>query len=586
MEIIDPQKKMDPLSPARIQEKADILETNLFKSISRQTDLSRMQIRIDRTKFPDAVIQKALLHLMPRFNVKPQDFLLGLRDILQKAVSNNKKEIFEKELSPAEENQYDDLSVATRKFEAVASLNEIEIIISGIPEIKTIHGEIAKSFFNHEESPGRLLKDGVINFREINKYPIVNAGDNLFYITHEKQGRPGLSFDGKIIPVEAAKPYILQIGPAIKEISDPDESGKMRGYFLQAQDSGVVVIGRDEHRMIRSIDISETINIKKLDYSVGNIGTQYTCPIQMKVEEICSGFKIRVNGKVEATFLNGGEIITNNEAWIKIAQSGSRIMALKDIHIDSASQSSIISEQGTVTIARELMDSSVSALKIVFEKSKGLITHNQMEAEHLSLNGLYFSGENIIYFGNTLFAEKKETVKSREHKRADKLKYINTEKLLMGKLQLELKRMTQLAVTDQDLVKHIKPLIMATKTMNYEIIHREMDLIEKRIRTQVVSNVRKIFETLEKTPQSLQACEMMISDADESLYQLDRRMAAMKLAIEGYLRRAATLKIFCGLRDENKTVEPDIIIESDDNENKPFKIIGTYSSQKGFEFIR
>lgn len=586
MKIIESKKATEPVSPERIQEKADILETNLFKSISYQTDLSRMQIRIDRTMFPDAVIIKALLHLMPRFNVKPQDFLLELRDIVQKAIPKDKKEIIAKELSPVEETHFDDLSVAVRKFEAAASSNEIEITISGIPEIKTRHGEIAKSYFNHEESPGRLLKDGVINFREINKYPVVNAGDNLFYITCEKQGRPGLSFDGKIIPVEEAKPFILQIGTTVREISDKDESGNMRGYFLQALKTGVVVIGRNENHVIRSIDISEDIEIKKLDYSVGNIGTQYTCPIQMKVGEICNGFKIRVNGKVEALVLNGGEIITNNEAWIKIAQSGSRITALKDVHIDTASRSNIISEQGVVSIARELIDSSVSAPKIVFEKSRGLITHNHLEAEHLSLNGLYFSGENTIYFGKVPFAEKEEMIKSREHKKADKLKYINTEKLLMGKLQLELKRLTKLTFADQDLVKYIKPIIVATKTMNYEIINREMDLIEKRNRSQVVTNVRKLFETLEKIPQSIQACEKMISEADESLHQLEKRMATMKLTIEGYLRRAAGLKIFCGLKDATKIVEPDIIIESYDMENKYFKITGTYSSRNGFEFVR
>jgi len=586
LNIIQQQDKKENLSPQRVQEKADILETNLFKSIAKQTDPSKLQIKINRANFPDAVIHKALLQLMPRFNVKPRDYLLGLRDLLQKDIPSDKPEIFEKNLTDADETLYDDLNIISRKFEAIASKNELIIIVNGIPEIKSIHGEIAKSFFNHEESPGKLLKDGVINFKEINKYPIVNADDNLFYITHEKQGKQGISFDGKVIPVDEAKPFVIHTGPGIKKTDDPDETGKSRGYFLQALKTGVVALGRDEQRVVNSIDITEEVEVKKLDYSVGNVGSQYTCPIRMKVGVICNGFKIRVHGKVEATVVDGGEIITNNEAVITNAQSGSTVMALKDIHIDSATRSKIISESGTVTINRELIDSQLSSPRVVFEKSKGLITNNKIEAENLILTGLYFSGENIIHFGNTLFVEKENLIKSRENLKAEKLQFSNTEKLLMGKLQLDLKRMIKLTIADHDLVKLIKPIIIATNTMDFETIYKGMDLLEKSNNTKVVADVRKLFETLEKLPQSIKACEYKESGLNETMNEIDRKMSSMKLSIEGFLRRAATIKIFCGISGDKKIIEPDFMIESDDTENKFIKVTGTYSLYKGFEFVQ
>lgn len=584
--MIQQQISEETLSPQRVQEKADILETNLFKSVSRQTDPSRIHLKINRENFPDAVIHKALLHLMPRFNVSPRHFILGLRDLLQKDIPKDKPEKFEKLLTQEDETLYDDSNIAARNFEAIASKTELEIIVSGIPEIKTQHGEIAQSFFNHEQSPGKLLKDGVINFKEINKFPIVNAGDNLFYITHERQGRQGVSFDGKLIPVEEAKPFIINIGPGIKKIDDPDETGKSKGYFLQARTTGVVVIDRDELQVIRSVDIREEIEILKLDYSTGNIGTQYTCPVQMKIGVMCNGFKLRVNGKVEATIVDGGEIITNNEASIIKAQFGSSIMALKDIRIDSAGHSTIISERGTITIGRELIDSKVSSPRLVFEKTKGLITNNRIESENLSLKGLYFSGENIIHFGNNLFVEKEKLIKSRENIRADKLQFSNNEKLLMGQLQLELKRLAKLTVGDSELVKHIKPIIMATSTMDFETIYREMALLEKKNNTKVVVNVRKLFETLEKLPQSIEACRLRESTANDNIDEVNNRMSLMKLSIEGFLRRAATLKIFCGIIKDEKAVEPDFMLESDDIEDKHIKVTGTWSQHKGFEFVQ
>jgi len=158
LNIIEQPASKEIVSPARIQEKADILETNLFKSISKQTDPSKMHIKINRANFPDAVINKALLHLMPRFNVNPRDYLLGLRDLLQKDIPSDKLEKFEKNLDDTEEKFYDDLNVTTRSFEAIASKKELEIIVRGIPAIKSINGQIARFLFQPRTKPGGTLK--------------------------------------------------------------------------------------------------------------------------------------------------------------------------------------------------------------------------------------------------------------------------------------------------------------------------------------------------------------------------------------------------------------------------------------------
>lgn len=585
MNIIHPQSSKETLSPKRVQEKADILETNLFKSIPRQTDPSKISLKINRVNHPDIVINKAFGQLLPRFNIIPREYVLGLKNLLQKDIPPDKQEKFIKNIYNVDEELCDDLPIVTRVFEAIVSKKELEIIVSGIRQIDGIRGEISKSFFDHEQSPGKLLKDGVINFKEINKYPIVNADEKLFYITHEKQGKQGVSFDGKIISVEEAKPFIIHIGSGVEKIDDLDETGKSKGYFLQSQKTGVIILNKNEQGVITGIEISDEVEVKKLDYSTGNIGTQYTCPIRMKIGVICNDFKIRVNGKVEATIVDGGEVITNNDAVILKAQSGSTVMALKDITIDSATHSKIISERGAVTINKELIDSEVSSPKMIFAKSKGLLANNKIEIEQLSLNGLYFSGENIIYLGKNLFIEKMALIKSHEKLSADILKLSNTKKELMEKLQLELKRMMKLTIADNDLVKYIKPLIIAAKAMNYETIYREMDLIQKRNNTKVVANVRKLFESLEKIPQSMKACEYREATFNENINELNQRVASMKLIIEGFLRRAATIKIFCGITNRN-VIEPDFMAESDDTGNKFIKVSVTYSPHKGFEFVQ
>ncbi|MBU2430713.1 MAG: hypothetical protein KKH99_08460, partial [Proteobacteria bacterium] len=91
MDSIQNSSQTINLSPERIKEKADILETNLYKSITGQEDPSKMQFRINRKNFPDPVIQKALLQLMPRFKVNPRDFLSGLRDLMNKKIEPSKE---------------------------------------------------------------------------------------------------------------------------------------------------------------------------------------------------------------------------------------------------------------------------------------------------------------------------------------------------------------------------------------------------------------------------------------------------------------------------------------------------------------
>ncbi len=575
------------LNPKKIQEKADILETNLYKTISSQKDPARIQIRINRQHFPDLVINKALLQLMPRFNIKPSLYIMGLRNLMQKETTPGKTQTFFTELREEGNNLYDEDKVIARGFEAILSKEELVITITGLQAVPSIDGHIAESYFEHEQSAGKLLKDGVINFKEINRYPIVNAGDNLFYILHEKQGSAGISFDGKLMAVKEAIPLQINIGPGVERIDDIDEAtGLAKGYYLKADKTGVVILDRDDKGTVRHIEISDQVNIKRLDYSVGNIGTRYTCPVQANIGVICNGFKIRVNGAVHADISEGAEITTNNEAHIALVQTGSKIIALKDITAHSAGGSKIYSEAGCVTIKNEMIDSTVAAPEIVFNKTNGLLTNNTIKTGQLVLKGLNFSGVNIIYFGSELFRQKEELIASLGEVR-NKLGQLETnEKLLMGQLQMELKRLTKLTSINPDLAKHIKPVILATKTMDYTVIFREMDLIQKQYNTKAVVSARKLFDALEKIPISAEVYSQKKETINSEIRELDRQMSMMKIDLEGTLRKAATIKVFCGSLEKKDISKPDFMLESEGDKTKYIRVTGSYSHQKGFEFVQ
>ena len=573
------------LTPEKLQEKADILETNLFKSISKKKDPSAIQFSINREHFPDIVINKALMHLMPRYNVSPSKFVLALRDLLSKDFKSDKTEVVESDITDVYETPEQEETVVTRTLRIEASARTLKISINAVPAIPSINGEIAKSFFEHEQSPGQLLKDGIINFKEINRYPIVNAGDKLFFISHEKQGAAGVSFDGKIIPVESAQPFTINIGPGVEKVEAPDEPGHIRGYYLSAAITGVVLLERDSAGIIRSITITDEVEIKRMDYSVGNIGTHYTCPIRAKIGVICNGFDIRVNGRVQVDVVEGGHVTTNEEAVIMTAQSGSRILARKGIELISAGSSRIESEEGTISIANELIDSSLSAPKIVFNKARGLMTNCRLKADHLNLSGIVISGDNTFTFGSRLFQLKKDQTQSLTQVEAKLLELANNNKMLMVKLTQELKRMTQIPFTDPKLAASLKALIVAVNSMSFETIYQHLDAIQKKYQTKAVLNARKLFEHLERIPASTQVYENKSLELQKQIDLTKRRMAGIKVTIDGFLRKAATLKIYCGDAETQGPRGPDFMVECDDTANKYINITGTYSHQDGFSFI-
>ncbi len=592
MNIRESKTAAPALSPKRITDKANILESVLNKSISKQKDPYKMQVVIDRVKFPDAVITKAILQLMPRYSIQPRKYLTPLRGLLEKKISPDETEKFETDLDVEEASEYDDDRSLTRIFEAVASEKNLIITILGVPAKQSRNGAIAKSYFDHELSAGKMLKDGVIDFKEINKYPIVNADDKLFYITNEIQGTPGFSFDGKLMEVKEAQPYIIHTGDGVERIEDLDSTGKSRGFYLKSNKTGVVLQEKNSKGKIISIDIKDMIEINKLDYSTGNIGTRFTCPISLKVTEICGGFKIRVNGRVDADFVDGGEIITNNEAVIIKAQSGSSILALKDITASSVIHSKLISERGTIIIDRELMDSQLSAPKIIFEKSKGLVTNTRFESQDLTLKGCYFSSDNIIYFGNSLFVEEIEARKALSSARAKQQALENNEKMAAGQLQLELKRLARHAAEDPGLVEGVKGLIMAVKTKDYKTIYQQIEAIiqkdeqNERDETKAALNLKNIFETMENAPAAIEVCKKKEQRLKDDIAAIKQQMARMALTIEGTLRSGASIKIFCGIQDDEDPVEPDFILESDTTDTKYIMAKCSYSPGKGFEMIQ
>ena len=302
----------------RTQDKADILESNLFQEISKQANPVIVRFQVDRTKTPDQVIVKALGQLFPRINLNSPKIPLLIRKLLVRKIPDGEELKIQKQLLNLSSMGNPDLAHLAVFMRVLVTRDLLAVEIKGVPPVPSRDAEIGKAFFDYKRCPGAVSDDGKIDFREINKYPIVKKGDNLFFITPEVQGKPGIQYDGKVIHVPQALPMDVATRDGVDIVESQKTGGKSRGYFLRAARTGVVLLSLANGK-VRKIEIRDALDIRRIDYSTGNIGTNFICPISMKIDTICSGFSIRARGTVEVGELEGGTVETDSHAKITMS---------------------------------------------------------------------------------------------------------------------------------------------------------------------------------------------------------------------------------------------------------------------------
>ncbi len=567
----------------RIRQKADILETNLYKAISKDDDPVAVRFQINREITPDPVIIKALIQLFPRLNIKAPKILLNIRKLLSRSLDGNEEVKIKKKLLDLSDQGNTELAHLSIVMRVIVSPKVLALEIRGTPPIPGRDGAIQEAFFDHESCPGLVKSDGVIDFREINKYPIVKAGDNLFFIAPEVQGKPGMQYDGKVIPVDQVMPMSITLRQGVKRVNSTDGQGNIRGYFLRADKTGVVVLTRSGAK-ISDIEVRDALDIKRLDYSIGNIGTQFICPISMTIDTICAGFIIRARGAVTVRELEGGEIKTDSHAAVHSAHPDSRITAETDITVRFSRQARLTAVTGGVTVGDELMDTHADGKFIRFEKPRAIFSGNTLDAHHILLKNLYFSGENNLYFGHRLFKEKQDLFKTRTRLKDENRAREKQQNQIMEDIHQEIKLLSKILKTHVLLRDNLRRFILATQNMEYDILYRELDHIGQTMNTKEVTTLKKHLDLLREIPKKVRDTAERSRAILDQIAEKETEMIQMELEIDGFLRRASTLKIFTPKKGDDDT--PALFIESKSDRNTRIRITGKYTRDQGFVIAR
>ncbi|MFH1157021.1 MAG: flagellar assembly protein A [Pseudomonadota bacterium] len=569
----------DFLLPGRVQTRADILENTLFQSVSRIMGVaSTAEFVIERSQWQDPVIQKAVDQLLPRFNINNKTITSRLLNLLTKLTESDRTESFEAPVYASS------LTTAHfRKVEITVTTRRVGMKISGVPAVDGQDGAISRYYFNHQDYAGKLLDNNAIDFREINKFPITRQGDDLLFVSHETSGTPGLTFDGVEVPVAEVQPLTLKLNDGVERVDTYDSSGRPAGYTVRATKTGVIVFNKDA--LFPEIDVRDQIQIERLDYSVGNIGTEYSCPIVLKADTICNGFKVRVNGRVEVNVLDGGTIRTSSEAVVGMVQAQSRIMAAADVDVGSSVYSTIISEKGRVRIKHELIDSLIKAPWVSFSSGRGLFSNNILESQDLYLKGCYICGINTVRLGHSLFITREELLQERAGLEQQKIEFVDMERKLSTGLLDELKSIAGRVKDDNDSYVKFKLLIQLLQSRSFDSIHKVLDSLQKQVNIKVITQCRKVFEALDKTTAGIQSVGTRLEGIRTELLEIEGRLNSIQFSISGYLRPSASMVLYCGLTPRGTLPKPVLELDTDQEKDKRINVTGAFTLKDGFQFF-
>jgi hypothetical protein len=156
----------------------------------------------------------------------------------------------------------------------------------------------------------------------------------------------------------------------------------------------------------------------------------------------------------------------------------------------------------------------------------------------------------------------------------------------MENLNHELQRLSKTIKTKPMVQNNFKQLILATRTMDFAILYKELEAISAQMNTKEVTAIQKLLDTLSQIPKKNKSRIEQEEDINKKIREIDQKMSKMNLSIQGYLRRAATLKIFTGAPEKDIPQKPELFIESEKDQDTFIKIQGRYNLYKGFTITR
>ncbi len=566
----------DLLSPDSIQPKVDILEN----SISSNLKVSEGELTAESTIIRDGT--GAVSEIMNNAIIQ----FLGNMHVPQTVIGN--KLLTALQIDPSSLNESTEnlrFSVMDhpgtgleRIVEIVISQVEIKLIITGYAQVYPQNEEIVKYYFEHNQYPGKVLPNGKFDYRELHKFPSVINGDKILFIKNPVNGRPGVTYSGRHLIITEPKYLEMKIPEGIIREDVNDKTGKPVGYFLNSKTEGVIIINKKDD-VISEISVSNVIKLDKIDFTTGNIGSEFRSPVSIEVGEISNEFNVHVDGRIKVTNLNGGNISTMQNATVENSRANSSITAVKNIKSKNIADSKLTSATGTIIIEGEVRDSELSAPSIQFIVRKGQMLNNMIKSNECTFTGGYYCGSNSIILGRDLFLKIDEV-----NAQINALKITNDHfskaiDEIKDKLLPRLKDLST-QIKDTNVMNLFKLLIRCFQSLEFNFAYKALANLRQTLNVMQIDNIKKSFEGLQKLTTQQIETEEQIAVFQNEISDTEEKISNIRFQVAGEINPTATIKIYCGktYSADDPTFE---IKTANKDRNEFITIEGNYSREEG-----
>lgn len=364
---------MDILHPLHeivdYREMGDRLEIKVMPDADKKTLLAKITASFESSLVMNAdipAIRKALLEATGKFvdigeileKYSPEaDTFIFLTTTPLRCTLNVKNELLEHGIRPTVKLLQQRLKRANVTFgikqDVIDKIIEKKlwemptIVADGVEPVRGENGSIKYTISTEAIYTPKINEQGVADYRDIQSFTQVKAGDLIAIRVPEGKGTPGTSIFGDPIPSEPGKPYELRPSANVIVSSDKNE--------LRASEAGIII------KKDGIISVKSDLEIEgNVDFKVGNIHFAGRVIINGNV---LAGFKIEsehdilIHGQVESSTVitTGGSIQVEKGV---IGKDNTKISAKKDVIVNFA-QDCTIEAEGTVTVETSLLHCKV-----------------------------------------------------------------------------------------------------------------------------------------------------------------------------------------------------------------------------------
>lgn len=371
------------------------------------SDLVKVVFDIPQVKkVPGAVFADSLNMVLKEYSI------VFPREILEK-IKKDVMESFEFYAPAVQEN------LRPREVK-IDTTPEISIMmIKGAEPLDGSDGRVELKF-DHSVKPGRIMADGRIDFRSINRFPQAREGDHVLRLYEETKGMGGTDVYGKVIVPVPGSPHPVVIDHnTLRGSRGENEDSRARFMDWFAIKPGIIITKflRDEQRpeLLESITIQNQIVVKNIDFTTGNIsgdGNTLKCAADLLVEgDIKGQFSVQIEGSLEVKGSIEGKNVDVSEE-VKASFIRNSIRSGKYVEVGAALSAKIEAAQ-SVKVTREIADCSISAPDVfLIGNSDGLLCgHVHISACRLNAQNVVIRNNLVIELGAEVFKKIDEAEK-------------------------------------------------------------------------------------------------------------------------------------------------------------------------------